>query len=171
MTVKIFCLDFFLNFKVDIFCSFLTIFLWFSNFFYPGGSNDHGFGRLFYILLSLEKSQQFLDLFWIFGLFFWIFSEFFPVFFSSFHHFFSIFFASFLWFSNLFYPEWSNDHGFGCIFHFLLGLKNVTKMFTFFKFFLEFLTFFFKFVYFLFSISLSIFLWFSNFCLSERSWY
>ena len=59
----------------------------------------------------------------------------FPVFISCFYHFFSMFFAMFLWFGIFFYPKWSNDHGFGCIFHFLLDLEKSDQNFYIFWFF------------------------------------
>ena len=115
-------------------------------------SNDHGFGRIFHILLDLKKNVGFFIIFLIFFRIFWLFDEFllnfdqkfdcFPAFISGFYHFFCHFFIIYLWFSNFFYPGRSYDHGFGCIFDFLLHLeKNVTKITHFlhcFRFFCEF---------------------------------
>ena len=123
------------------------MFLWFSNFFYPGRSYDHGFGRIFHILLDLEKTVWFFIIFWLFYEFLLIFYQnfdCFPAFISGFYHFFSHFFIIYLWFSNFFYPGRSYDHGFGCIFDFLLDLKKkvtkITQFLNYFDFFVIFLT-------------------------------
>ena len=97
--------------------------------------------------------------FLIFFRIFWLFYEFlrnfdqkfdcFPAFISGFYHFFSHFFIIYLWFSNFFYPGRSYDHGFGCIFDFLLDLEkkwqklhNFWNFWNFFVYFLTILSFF-----------------------------
>ena len=47
---------------------FFTMILWFSNFFYPGWSNDHDFGCISHFLLVLEKIDgifKILDFFFL----------------------------------------------------------------------------------------------------------
>ena len=116
------------------FLIFFSMILWLSIFFYPGLPNDHGFRLIFHFLLYFEKSGQKFHIFeiflWIFGLFSWILTKIlivFPRLFLVSITFFSIFFSIFLWYSNFFYPGWSNDRGFRCIFLFYCIWKKVWK--------------------------------------------